>query len=124
MSSLIEALAEMEGDSKNENPEKEANQEAKADSGKLPLTLVPGNLIRACAVVRAFGTKKYKDPDNWKKVAPERYRDAMYRHWLAYLDDPKSVDEESGIPHLFHCICNLAFLAELEDLPIPDRIEK
>lgn len=37
MSSLIEALAEMEGETKTENeiPGKDPNQEAKADSGKL-----------------------------------------------------------------------------------------
>lgn len=25
------------------------------------------------------------------------------------------VDEESGIPHLWHAICNLAFLAQMEE---------
>lgn len=93
----------------------EFDQTAKADAGKLQLSLVPGNLIRACAVVRMYGNQKYKDPDNWKQVEPQRYRDAAYRHWLAYIDDPKSVDEESGIPHLWHCICNLAFLAQMEE---------
>lgn len=97
-------------------PVKETNdQTAKADAGKLQLSLVPGNLIRACAVVRMYGNQKYGDPDNWKQVEPQRYRDAAYRHWLAYVDDPKSVDEESGIPHLWHCICNLAFLAQMEE---------
>lgn len=104
--------------SKKEEPEpvqEEFDQTAKADAGKLQLSLVPGNLIRACAVVRMYGNKKYGDPDNWKQVEPQRYRDAAYRHWLAYIDDPKSVDEESGIPHLWHAICNLAFLAQMEE---------
>ena len=99
-----------------EEPEpapEEFDQTAKADAGKLQLSLVPGNLIRACAVVRMYGNKKYGDPDNWKQVEPQRYRDAAYRHWLAYIDDPKSVDEESGIPHLYHLACNIAFLIEL-----------
>ena len=94
---------------------KTPDQTAKADAGKLRLSLVPGNLIRACALVRMYGNRKYGDPDNWKTVDPQRYRDAAYRHWLAYIDDPKSVDPESGIPHLYHCICNLAFLAEMEN---------
>lgn len=96
---------------------KTPDQTAKADAGKLRLSLVPGILIRACAVVRMYGCWKYPEggPDNWKTVEIERFRDAMYRHWVAYIEDPKSVDPESGIPHLYHCICNLAFLAEMEN---------
>ena len=90
------------------------DQTAKADAGKLPLTMVPRNIINAIAIVRAYGNQKYKDPDNWKNVEKERYRDAAFRHWLAYLDDPTGKDAESGIPHLFHCCCNMAFLCEME----------
>ena len=90
------------------------SQEAKADAGKLQLTMVPTGIIRAIARVRQFGTMKHKDPDNWKQVEKERYRDAAYRHWFAYLDDPTGVDEESGLPHLDHLACNIAFLIEME----------
>ena len=89
------------------------NQEAKADKGKLQLTLVPRQIIREIAKVRMYGTQKYKDPDNWKRVEVERYRDAAFRHFLAYLDDPYSIDEESGLPHLSHLACNIAFLCEM-----------
>jgi hypothetical protein len=34
--------------------------------------------------------------------------------FLAYLDDPAGVDEESGLPHLWHLACNIAFLCEME----------
>ena len=34
---------------------------------------------------------------------------------MKYLDNPKSVDEESGLNHLWHIACNVAFLCELED---------
>ena len=44
----------------------------------------------------------------------ERYREAAFRHFLKYIDDPDGVDEESGIKHRKHLECNLAFLAELE----------
>lgn len=87
---------------------------AKADAGKLPLTLVPRQIIRDIAQVRQYGNKKYGDPDNWKQVEPYRYRDALFRHLLAYLDDPDGVDEESGIKHLKHIACNVAFLCEME----------
>lgn len=89
-------------------------QEAKADAGKERLTLVPMQIIFDIAKVREFGTAKYKDPDNWKRVEPERYREAAFRHFLKYIDDPLGVDEESGLPHRFHLECNLAFLAEME----------
>ena len=89
-------------------------QEAKADAGKPRLTLVPMQIIFDIAKVREFGTAKYKDPDNWKRVEPERYREAAFRHFLRYIDDPLGVDEESGLPHRFHLECNLAFLAEME----------
>jgi len=97
------------------------SQEAKADSGKLRLTLVPRAIIRAIAEIRMYGTKKYHDPDNWKLVKKERYRDAAFRHFLSYLDEPKGVDEESGLPHLWHLACNIAFLCELEAKPDEDE---
>lgn len=90
------------------------DQTAKADAGKPRLTLVPRKIIFDIAKVREYGTEKYKDPDNWKKVSKERYRDAAYRHFMAYLDNPKSLDEESGLPHLWHLACNIAFLCEME----------
>ena len=104
-------VADPYGDRTGQKPVKNA---AKVDAGKLDLTLVPTSIIRAIAEIRKYGTVKYGDPENWRTVEPERYRAALYRHWLAYLDDPKGVDEESGLPHLHHCACNIAFLIELE----------
>ncbi|MBQ3970161.1 MAG: hypothetical protein II685_06740 [Clostridia bacterium] len=89
-------------------------QEAKADTGKPKLTLVPRKILTAIARVREYGCKKYGDPENWRQVEKERYRDAAFRHFLAYLDDPTGTDEESGLPHLSHLACNIAFLCELE----------
>lgn len=91
------------------------SQKAKADSGKAQLTLVPRRIIWDIARIRMYGTEKYHDPDNWKNVEPERYRDAAFRHFLAYLDDPFGVDSESGLPHLWHLACNIAFLCEMQD---------
>ena len=93
------------------------DQTAKADAGKLQLTLVPREIIREIAKVRMYGNAKYPDggPENWRRVEPERYRDAAFRHFLAYLDDSTGVDPESGLPHLAHLACNIAFLLEMED---------
>lgn len=91
------------------------SQSAKADAGKPRLTLVPMQIIFDVAEVREYGNRKYGDKDNWKKVEAERYREAAFRHFLKYIDDPDGVDEESGIKHRKHLECNLAFLAELEE---------
>ncbi len=90
------------------------DQTIKADAGKARLTLVPQQVLWDIAEVRAYGLKKYGSAENWKKVEIERYRDASFRHFLKYLSDPKSVDDESGINHLKHLACNIAFLCELE----------
>lgn len=91
-----------------------ADQSAKTDAGKIRPTLVPPALVEAVAAVREYGCSKYHDPDNWRRVEPQRYRDAAYRHWLAYLKNPEACDPESGLPHLWHLACNAAFLIEME----------
>ena len=100
-------------DSKTGSMEYIPNGVAKADAGKPRLSLVPRKIIWDIAAIREYGNKKYGDPENWRKVEPERYRDAAYRHFMRYLDDPDGVDEESGLPHLWHLACNIAFLCEL-----------
>ena len=95
---------------------KEVDYAAKSDYGKAKLSLVPRQIIWDIATIREYGNNTYPDggPDNWKSVEPDRYRDAAYRHFLRYLDNPSSVDDESGLPHLWHLACNIAFLCELE----------
>ena len=91
-------------------------QDAKADRNKVRLSLVPRKIIYAIARIRMYGNAKYPNGgiNNWMTVEPWRYRDAAFRHFLAYLDDPYGTDEESGLPHLWHLACNIAFLTELE----------
>ena len=89
------------------------NQSAKADSGKPNLSLVPTQIIYEIEKVRAFGSKKYKDPDNWKNVELERYHQALLRHTLAIWDDVGAKDKESGLLHLSHMATNIAFILEL-----------
>ena len=82
------------------------------------MALVLMGIIWAIAAIREYGNAKYPDggPDNWKQVEPQRYRDAAFRHFLAYLDNPSGNDEESGLPHLWHLACNIAFLIEMEEI--------
>ena len=91
-------------------------QEAKADKDKPRPSLVQPALIRADMGVREYGCAKYRNPENWRNVEPQRYWDALLRHVLAAWDNWQAVDPESGLPHLHHIICNAGFLAQyMED---------
>lgn len=91
------------------------SQDAKADAGKLQLTLVPKQIIYNIAEVREYGCNKYPNGgrDNWKAVEPQRYWDACVRHIVAAMDDYTRRDDESGLLHLSHAATNLAFLLEM-----------
>ena len=92
-----------------ENSSKDA---AKYDKGKLQITLIPTEIIRAITEVRMFGAKKYK-PANWVEISKRRYKDALLRHILEYIDNEDAVDSESGLPALWHAACNIAFLIDM-----------
>ena len=102
-----------------------SDQSAKADGGKLRLTLVPTEAVEAVAAIRMFGVQKYTDPENWKRVEKDRYKDAAFRHYVRYLREPYGMDSESNLPHLWHCLCNLFFLCalEIEDGTLPQPQE-
>lgn len=88
----------------------------KDTSGKPKLSLVPPQIIFDIAEVREYGNKKYPEggKNNWKNVDIDDYKDALLRHTLKYLQDPKGKDEESGIEHYKHMACNMAFICEME----------
>ena len=94
----------------------DSNHEAKSDGGKPRPSLVPPALIDGVMRIREFGTARYGDPDNWRNVDAERYHNALLRHILAMWEDWKAVDPDSGMPHLWHAACNIAFLMQyMED---------
>ena len=86
--------------------------EYKYDQGKPRLDLVPPGIIEAVGMVRTYGMQKYKTEDGWQNVEPKRYVAALMRHLCKFLRDPYAVDSESGLPHLWHIACNIAFLIE------------
>ena len=92
------------------------DQNAKRDSGKVEITLVPMEMVEAAAVVRMFGNAKYPQggANNWKQVDVERYRNALFRHLFKYLREPYGIDNESGLPHWYHVTCNVAFITQKE----------
>lgn len=88
----------------------------KDTAGKPKLSLVPPQIIFDIAEVREYGNAKYPSggKNNWKNVDIDDYKDALLRHTMKYLQDPKSKDEESGIEHYKHMACNIAFICEME----------
>ena len=90
------------------------NQINKADAGKLRMELIPPSAFIALAEVLTYGAEKYS-ANSWREVEPERYKGALMRHFVEYLINNESVDEESGISHIRHVLCNAAFLVEFEE---------
>lgn len=86
--------------------------EKKGNEKWLDMSLIPPAIIKGVRATRLYGLKKYHDPDNWRKVEPQRYWDALLRHVLAAWNDWKAVDPESDMPHLWHIACNAAFLMQ------------
>ncbi|MFX0071884.1 MAG: dATP/dGTP diphosphohydrolase domain-containing protein, partial [Candidatus Hermodarchaeota archaeon] len=89
----------------------------KFDSEKLRYDLVPFGPIDGLALVLTYGAGKYA-PHNWKKGNTpediERINAALMRHYSKYRQN-EYYDPESGMPHLYHALCNLVFLIWHED---------
>lgn len=93
----------------NGEPRMDKPKPIKHDNGKLRLDLIPTSAYRSIGAVLTFGAEKYSD-NTWQGVERERYVAALLRHLVAYLDDPQGKDEESGLLHSEHLLCNAMFL--------------
>jgi hypothetical protein len=83
----------------------------KHDESKRRMDLVPTSLISSVARILEFGARKYGD-NNWREgLKWSRVYAALQRH-LADFWDGNDLDSESGLPHLYHAACNIAFLIE------------
>lgn len=88
----------------------------KFDGDKLRYDLIPTSATKALAEVLTFGARKYK-PNNWRNVPQEelnRYVAAAMRHFEAHRSG-EYFDADSGLPHLAHCLTNIAFLIDLDE---------
>lgn len=85
------------------------DQSTKKDAGKLRMELIPTSAMKSLGRVLTFGAKKYS-PNSWKKVEADRYIGALLRHIVRFMDDPLGKDDESGLYHIEHVLCNAAFL--------------
>lgn len=84
----------------------------KYDNEKPMMNLLPPKAEMEMARVLTFGAKKYA-PDNWRKVddLERRYLAAAMRHINAHRQGEK-LDSESGLSHLSHAMCCIAFIIE------------
>jgi hypothetical protein len=88
----------------------------KDDGGKLRWSLLIQSYLTGIVRILEYGAKKYAS-HSWQ-VVPEgetRYYEALKRHLDAMQQDDgsidlNSVDEESGMPHLWHLQTNAYFL--------------
>lgn len=88
----------------------------KFDTDKLRFDLIPPGATAALAAVLGYGAVKY-DAWNWNKgdgLDPERVYGALMRH-LTALRCGQVYDPETGFPHSWLALTNMAFLVALED---------
>jgi hypothetical protein len=81
---------------------------SKGDGGKPRVSLLNPAWLWETAEVLSHGARKY-GVENWRKVEPQRYRDAALRHLLEYLAGIER-DGETGLHHLAHLHCSIMFL--------------
>lgn len=78
------------------------------NNGKTQWSIVDFKSIESLPKVLEFGAKKYSR-DNWKKgLDLNQILDSMSRH-LFELIDGNYLDEESGLSHMGHIMCNAMF---------------
>ncbi|MEX1058763.1 MAG: dATP/dGTP diphosphohydrolase domain-containing protein, partial [Natronospirillum sp.] len=79
---------------------------------KARMELIPPKAEMLLAEVLTFGAEKY-GAENWRLVDEQerRYMAAAMRHINAHRQG-EVLDQESGLPHLVHAMCCLAFLVE------------
>lgn len=87
----------------------------KDDSDKIRLELIPMELITEVGKVMTFGAKKYSDR-NWERgMSYSRVFGACVRHLCAWWNPlVPDTDDETGLSHLSHAACCIAFLVSYE----------
>jgi hypothetical protein len=86
----------------------EANKALRYNEGKPQWSLVDFKSLEPFVRVLEFGALKY-ERENWKKeMELNKILDSAQRH-LASMIDGEQIDQESGLEHAGHVICNMMF---------------
>ena len=91
--------------------------ECKQDQGKPRLDLVPLEIVEAIGIVMTKALETYTE-GSWRRVERFRFKAAMMRHLVRYMANPKSVANDTKLPHLWHLATNVAFLISLEGVEV------
>lgn len=94
----------------------EKHKAVRHNQDKLRVDLIPTQLTEEVAKVLTFGAKKYS-PNNWRGFTKEQQDEilgSLLRHILEYQKGNK-FDVESGLHHLAHAACNIAFILYFEE---------
>jgi len=88
----------------------EKTEGIKHDQEKPRMDLLPFDTLMAIATVLSYGAEKYDDR-NWELGMDwGRIYAATQRHLTAFWSG-ENIDRESDLPHLWHALCSLMFLA-------------
>lgn len=99
----------------------QAENVIKESKDKPKLSQVPKEALDAVAEVMAYDTSKY-GASTWNRVEIQRYIDALARHLYSMQDIDENgreyinlakKNEDSGIEHLYHLLCNAVYAAAL-----------
>lgn len=82
--------------------------------GKPDYTIIPITCIRAAEIVLSYGAQKY-GRESYKTWPIEKFKQAMLRHILAYLEDPEGLDEDSKMPHYYHILANAIIIVDKQE---------
>lgn len=83
--------------------------------------LLPARAILGAGKVMAYGASKHGNC-TWrvagtKQADPQEHLASAYRHLLEFMENPKAVEEGSGLPVLYHCLSQVAILIDLVENP-------
>ena len=83
------------------------------NEGKTQLDLIPPSVLEGLGKVLTFGAMRYGANNYRRGMKWSNVINSLLRHINAFRDG-EDFDKESGLSHLDHAMCNLAFLKEFQ----------